>query len=72
MNMSMGQVMVAHNEFLWRVLKACLLSRRIRLINAVKELKDLAHRFASHTRKIRAEAAPSGGDYLHVDQSTGV
>lgn len=64
--------MLAHKEFLRRVLKACLLSRRVRLINAVKDLKELAHQFARHTRKIRAEAAPSGSDYLHVDQSTGV
>ena len=62
---------MAHSEFLRRALKTCLLSRRIYLISAVKELKHLAQRFTKNTIRIRAEAAPSGSDSLHIDQSTG-
>lgn len=54
------QVMVAHREFLRRVLKGCLLSRRVKLLRALIDLKTLAQRFAAVSARIRAEAAPHG------------
>lgn len=65
------QVMVAHREFLRRVLKGCLLSRRVRLLRALIDLKTLAQRFAAVSARVRAEAAPHGGDSSHGDRATG-
>lgn len=66
------QVMVAHREFLRRVLKGCLLSRRVRLLRALIDLKLLAQRFANISSRICAEPAPSGSDPSSENLTTGV
>ncbi len=67
----MRQVMVAHREFLRRVLKGCLLSRRVKLLRALIDLKTLAQRFAAVSARIRAEAAPHGGSSSSSHQGAG-
>ncbi len=66
------QVMVAHREFLRRVLKGCLLSRRVRLLRALIDLKLVAQRFANISSRICAEPAPSGSDPSPENLPTGV
>ncbi|KAK9817974.1 hypothetical protein WJX72_005158 [[Myrmecia] bisecta] len=52
---TLDQVMAAHKEFLRRVLKGCLLSRKVKLLRNLMDLKALALRFADTAARIAAE-----------------
>jgi hypothetical protein len=64
-----AQVMAAHEECLRRVMKGCLLSRKVKVLRALMELKTLAHRFASASGRLapKQDAQPPGA----LDPATG-
>lgn len=41
------QALAAHSDFLRRVAKGCLLSRKVRVLKTLTELKNVAHRCKS-------------------------
>ena len=47
-----SQVMRAHEEWLRRVMKGCLLSRKVKVLRALMELKTAAHRFSSASGRL--------------------
>lgn len=47
----------AHREFLRRVLKGCLLSRKVRLLRALMDLKSLAHHYAALSARLSVDPA---------------
>ena len=55
--MGRAQVVDAHREFLRRVLKGCLLSRKVRLLRALMDLKSLAHHYAALSARLSVDPA---------------
>jgi hypothetical protein len=65
-------VVVAHQEFLRRVMKGCLLSRKVKLLQTLISLKTQAYRFAGSSARLQA-ALPHRDPYdAPVDPATGV
>jgi hypothetical protein len=52
-----------HKEFLRKVMKGCLLSRRIRVLRILMDLKALALRFAQLSAKLKVDTDAFDLDY---------
>ena len=62
--------MAAHQGCLRRVMRGCLLSRKVRVLRALLELKNAAHRFAFVSARLSPRPDAHTGPAL--DPATGV
>jgi hypothetical protein len=61
--------MAAHQGCLRRVMRGCLLSRKVRVLRALLELKNAAHRFAFVSARLAPRADAHAG--LALNPATG-